>query len=41
MSDNDIKALEYFTLDGEWKLITAKWSYSSDDGVTISKKFSY
>lgn len=37
VSDNDTKALEYFTLDGEWKLITAKWSYSSDDGVTISK----
>ena len=37
VSDNDTKALEYFTLDGEWKLITAKWSYSSDEGVTISK----
>ena len=37
VDDNDVSALEYFTLDKDWKLITAKWDYSDTDGVTISK----
>ena len=37
ISDNDDKVLEYFTLDGSWNLVTAKWSYSDDDGLKFSK----
>lgn len=29
--------LKYYTLDGKWNLITAKWTYSSETGITFSK----
>ncbi len=36
--DKDI--LKYYTLDGDWKLITAKWSYSDDSGLEFQKNAS-
>ena len=29
--------LKYYTLDGKWNLITARWTYSSETGITFSK----
>ena len=37
LENDDESILEYYTLDGNWKLITAKWSYNSDSGVKFSK----
>ena len=33
----DDKILEYYTLDSDWNLITATWTYSSDTGVRFNK----
>ena len=35
--DVDQKILEYYTLDKNWNIITAKWSYSSDEGFKFTK----
>lgn len=38
IDNDDQEALKYFTLDKDWKLITATWNYSSGDGgITINK----
>lgn len=37
VEDNDPMALDYYTLDSDWQLITAKWSYNPTDEVQISK----
>lgn len=37
VNNNDEEALNVFTLDSDAKLITAKWSYSSDEGLKITK----
>ena len=38
VDNDDQEALKYFTLDKDWKLITATWNYSSGDGgITINK----
>ncbi len=36
VENNDVTALDYYTLDSNWQLITAKWSYSSNE-VKITK----
>ncbi len=35
--DVDESILQYYTLDEDWKLITAKWSYSTAEGIKFSK----
>ena len=37
IENDDQSVLEYYTLDGNWKLITAKWSYTTTDGIKLSK----
>lgn len=37
VNNNKEEALKVFTLDSDAKLVTAKWSYSSDDGLKITK----
>lgn len=37
IENNDTAALNVFTLDGDMKLTTATWSYSTEEGVKISK----
>lgn len=37
LNDQDPTILQYYTLDGNWKLIVASWSYSSDEGVKYTK----
>lgn len=37
VEENNEKALEVFTLDKDMKLITAKWSYTTEEGIKILK----
>ena len=37
IENNEEDVLQYYTLDGNWKLITAKWSYTDDVGLEFQK----
>ena len=37
INQQDPSVLNYYTLDGNWKLVVASWSYSTDNGIKFTK----
>lgn len=37
IKDKNKEIIKYYTIDGKWNIITAKWNYNSEDGIEFIK----